>query len=115
VSFSLGSIDPLNVQATWTGFDYPEAGQVLNLLGDGTTLGGNAVLQQSSFAFLEAKIHGTLTSSSDLSTLRGYHLNKTSVTFSDGSDDYIVAVMDLQVDLVYPSVWNYACRLLQVG
>lgn len=114
--FSLGSISPLNVQG-WNTFDYPERAQVVPLIGDGTSTGLNAVVQQSALTMRESTIHGVLTSSSDVDTLQGYFEDKSSaVTFTDSSSNtFSVVVFDLETDLIYPGLWTYSCRLVQVA
>lgn len=116
-AFVLGAITfnhPESVQA-WTGFDYPETAQVVRLLGDGVDV-GNAVVQQSAIPFREATISGTLTSSTDVGNLRTYYAGKTVQTFTDNDGtNYSVEIFDLVVSLIYPSVWTYSCRLVEVS
>lgn len=111
--FKLGTIDPFNVQS-FDGFDWPETAQVVALLGDGSASTGNAVIQQSALTVRSAKISGTLTNSTDLSDLRGYHQSKDAATFTDDVAATItVRVFDLSVSKVFANVWNYSCTLVE--
>lgn len=112
MTFALGSITDLNVQS-WEGFDYPEIATVTALLGNGAAT-GNAVIQSSALTIRRSRIAGTIQSSSDLSALRAAYEGKTVITFTD--DDaatYSVYVFDLQVNRIFPSVWNYSATLVE--
>lgn len=111
--FKLGTIDPFNVQQ-FSGFDYPETAQVVALLGDGSSSAGNAVIQQSALTVRSASISGTLTNSTDLSDLRGYHSSKAEALWTDDTAATLtVRVFDLRISKVFANVWDYSCTLVE--
>lgn len=111
MSFSLGTIDPINV-GSWEGFDYPETAVITQLLGDGAST-NNAVIQSTALPFREATIGGVIQDSNDLAALRGYYESKDLIAFTDDdSNNALVRVFDLVVTRIFISVWTYRCRLV---
>lgn len=110
---TLGSVELQ--QSTFAGFDYPAHVEVVPILGDGVTPGGNAVLQSSALTVRQAAIAWTSTDPTDVATIRGYYENLTPVTYTehDGSTDHDVYVIAFAASSSFHDVWECTATLVE--
>lgn len=110
---TLGTVEIM--QASFSGFDYPQVAQVVPLLGDGVTAGGNAVLQGGALTVRQAALTFVLDDPDDVDTVRGYYEGLTSVTYTehDGTTTHTVYVLAFAAQLRVGDIWDVAVTLVE--
>jgi hypothetical protein len=108
---SLNSVTVL--QGNTTGFNYPSNAQVVAILGDGTTPGGNAVLQQSALGFRQCVIAFDA-EASDVALHRALYESKALVTYVDEDGAmWGVRVLEFEASLSGNAIWACTATLLE--
>lgn len=115
---SLSTLDS-NVlyETSFSGFDYPNNAQVVDLLGDGTTPGGNAVLQQSALTLRRATITFTAYTSTARETYRALYESREAVDYVD-FEGTTTSVRVLEFSSIFVGGgpwWDCTAVLLEAG
>jgi hypothetical protein len=113
---SLATLDDITLlDSQYSGFDYPNTKQVVGILHDGTSLGGNGVIQQSGFAFRQATI-GFVAETEDALAVQTLYEATSEVTFTD-HDGYTrdVVVLDYSRSLLFGEVWQVSATLVEMS
>ena len=102
-------------QTSYGGFDYPTRGQVVPLLGDGVTAGGNAVLQGGALTVRQAALAFTLDDPADVATVRGYYeaLDLVTYTEHDGVTTHDVYITAFSAQLRVGDIWDVSTTLVE--
>jgi len=109
--FAIGTVDPLLVD-NFSGFDRPQYRSLIKLLDDGTSL-QNEIVQEGSAPRGQAQLTGTITSSADVATLRGYYHAATTVPFTDGNGNATdVIVFEFAVQ-DFTDWWEFTATLIE--
>lgn len=100
----------------FTGFALRSHKQIVPILGDGTTVTGNSVLQQSAQGFREATIKFTAPDRAQMLVIRGYEESSQTVAFidADGSTRD-VRVLDASYTLLFADVWEITAVLQELS
>lgn len=98
----------------YSGWDYPQFGQVVSVLSDGTSV-RNEVIQGGASPRRRAELSGALTSAGDIATLRGYNLSKEVVEFVHDSETLNAHVLDFSVarSRAHPWLYEYSISLIE--
>lgn len=112
---SLATLDDLELNLTaYSGFNYPSNGQIVALLGDGTSTGGNAVLQQSALTYRQTAIAWLAESIEDVEAVRDLYETKEEVTFVDEWDvDRGVRVWEFSSSAIGGDRWDCTATLVE--
>lgn len=109
---SLGTVADL-MDATFTGFDYPQNAQVVGLLAKDSS-GGNAVLQQSGLGFRQATL-ALWAEDADMATIRGYYETREAITFTDfDGATSTVRLLDFTRSLKLEGLWDVTVTMLEI-
>lgn len=109
---TVGDVD-LPVQH-FTGWAYPQFGNLVRVLSDGSTV-NNEVLQGGGSPRRRATLSGVMLDAGDIATLHGYNLSKEVVEVSetDGGETVSANVLDFSVDRSRPWLWSYSLSLVE--
>lgn len=112
----LPTLDGIDLLGTiWSGFAYPQNAQIVTLLSDGVTPGGNAVMQSSALTFRQATISFKLEADADVAALRAIAATHEEVTFVDYSGASAqVRVLELSASMAGHELWDCAASLVEV-
>jgi hypothetical protein len=104
------------MQTAFSGFSYPNNAQVVALLGDGTTPGGNAVLQQSALTLRQATVSWVAASPAEVATIRALYESKESVEYVDHDGNTTdVRVLDMSSAVMVGDYWSCSATLIEAG
>lgn len=110
---TLGGLELM--QTAYSGFDYPPRGQVVPVLSDGTTPGGNAVLQSSSNTFRQATVAWVAATPADVATVRAFYEALSSQAYVDhDAVSYTVRVIAFSASVRVGDYWDCSATLLEI-
>jgi hypothetical protein len=114
---SLATLDSLDLILTsYSGFNYPGNAQVVALLGDGSTPGGNAVLQQSALTLRQASLGWVAEGAADVAAVRALYESKEEILFVDEDEETrLVRVLDFSANAHGGDLWDCTATLLETA
>lgn len=103
------------MQTAFGGFNYPQSAQIVALLGDGSTPGGNAVLQQGALAFRQAPLSWVAASPAEVATIRALYESKEVVTYVDhDGNSTTVVVFEFTAAVRVGDFWDCTATLVEI-
>lgn len=104
------------MQTAFTGFAYPQNAQVIAILSDGTTPGGNAVLQQSALTLRQATVSWVAASPAEVATIRALSESKAAVNYVDHDGNTTsVRVLELSSAVRVGDYWDCTATLIEAA
>lgn len=102
------------LDASFSGFAYPNNASVVPILPSAAGSGGNAVLQQSGFPWRQATL-SVLAEEANRVLLRGYYETRELVTFTDfDGTTSSIRVFDFAQSMRMAGLWDLTLTLLEI-